>query len=363
MRLIRTFGIMIGALVIAAGADAQTIVREDLRIPMAGVGPRGLEALLVRPNEGGKFPLVLINHGSPREARDRPGFTPLAYLPQAMEFARRGFLALVPMPRGFGDSDSSFVEGNGGCANPDYVKAATVATADLRAAIAYATRRTDVDATRIVSVGQSVGGVATIALTANPPAGLLTAINFAGGSGSASPDMVCHEERLIEAFRFFGTRSRVPMLWVYSANDHYFGPALARRLLDAFTAGGGKVEFVAAPAFKEDGHELFGSRGISVWAPYVDKFLKTQNLVPRRTLLALPTPPKAPARLPSAARGGFDEFRFPAPHKAFAVSPRGAYGWRSGRRTVDEARSQALENCAKYATDCKIVVVDDAAVP
>ena len=66
--------------------------------------------------------------------------------------------------------------------------------------------------------------------------------------------------------------------------------------------------------------------------------------MPRRTLLALPTPPRPPANLPSAARPGFDEFRFAAPHKAFAVAPRGAYGWRSGLRTADEARAKALDS-------------------
>ena len=39
------------ALAAIGGATAQTIVREELRIPMAEAGPRGLEALLVRPNE------------------------------------------------------------------------------------------------------------------------------------------------------------------------------------------------------------------------------------------------------------------------------------------------------------------------
>src|SRR5262245_23769841 len=64
-------------------------LREMLRIPVPGAGVRGLEAMLVRPAGEGRYPLALINHGSPRSAEERPNMTPLAFLPQATEFARR----------------------------------------------------------------------------------------------------------------------------------------------------------------------------------------------------------------------------------------------------------------------------------
>jgi tetraacyldisaccharide-1-P 4'-kinase len=44
------------------------------------------------------------------------------------------------------------------------------------------------------------------------------------------------------------------------------------------------------------------------------------------------------------------------------VSANGAYGWQTGRRTVEEARSRAMEACSKHASDCKVVVVDDTEV-
>src|SRR5215510_3829719 len=80
-------------------------LREPLRIPMPEAGPKGLEAILVRPAADGKYPLVLINHGSPRVSGERAGMTPLAFLPQIMEFARRGWAVAAVMRRGFGDSD------------------------------------------------------------------------------------------------------------------------------------------------------------------------------------------------------------------------------------------------------------------
>ena len=69
-------------------------LREQLRIPMPEAGSKGLEAVLVRPAAAGKYPLALINHGSPRSFDDRAAMTPFASLPQiALEYARRGFAA------------------------------------------------------------------------------------------------------------------------------------------------------------------------------------------------------------------------------------------------------------------------------
>ncbi len=78
---------------------------EDLRIPMPEAGKQGLEALLVRP-EGppGKFPLVILSHGSPRKADVRMNMTARNMQPLAMEFARRGWAAVAVLRRGYGGS-------------------------------------------------------------------------------------------------------------------------------------------------------------------------------------------------------------------------------------------------------------------
>ena len=343
------------------GALAQDYTRENLRIPAKGTGSSGLEAIMVRPATSGRYPLVLLNHGSPREASDRKTMSPTAYLPQATEFARRGWAAVVVMRRGYGDSGGDYAERVGSCNNPDYVGASAASVADLRAAIVHLSSRPDIDPARIVSAGQSAGGFATVALTANPPKGLVAGISFAGGRGSRSDDEVCREERLVEAIRQFGQRSRLPMLWIYAENDRFFGPALARKMRDAFVGAGGQVQFVQAPAFGRDGHSLFAS-GIPEWTPAVDQFLKAQRLVMRDELLPLPPLPaiKPPANLSASGRAGFDRYRAAAPHKAFAVSSNGSWGWRSGRRTARDAQDAALKACADHAGDCRIVAIDDA---
>jgi dienelactone hydrolase len=271
------------AAALLAGLAGQTVaaepyLKEELRIPFALAGPRGLQALLVRPNGPGRYPLALLAHGSPRSVESHASMTPWAMLPQATEFARRGWAAVVVMRRGYGDSGGDWADSYGPCANPNFVAAAAAGAADLKASINFLVNRPDIDRSRVISVGVSAGGFATVALTADPPPELVAAISFAGGRGSIHADEVCHGERLVEAFRSFGKRSRLPMLWVYAENDHFFGPALAQQLKGAFTEAGGNVEFIAAPAFGRDGHYLFSMEGIPVWTGFVDKFLRQHDL-------------------------------------------------------------------------------------
>jgi dienelactone hydrolase len=351
--------ILVGTFVTRADGP---FILQPLRVPLAGdLGT--LEALFIRPSEPGRYPLALIAHGSPRSPAERPDMTPLAMLPQALEFARRGWAAVIVMRRGYGGSDGGWAETFGGCGNPDYADAGLAGADDLKTTLEFVSHRPDVDPTRMIAVGVSAGGFATVALTADPPSGLVTAISFAGGRGSVADNDVCHPDRLIDAFRTFGKRSRVPMLWIYAANDHFFGPDLAKELDAAFTGAGGSVDFVSAPAFGSDGHGLFSPAGIPVWTPYVEQFLQQQNLTLRAEPLPLPPPSiAAPKVLGANGQKAFATFLIDAPHKAFALSPDGSFGWKSGMRTVEAARVGALTFCQQSATNCSVMFVDDAAV-
>jgi dienelactone hydrolase len=345
----------------AARADGPFIL-QPLRVPLAGdLGT--LEALFVRPSEPGRYPLALIAHGSPRSPAERPAMTPLAMLPQALEFARRGWAAVIVMRRGYGGSDGGWAETYGGCGNADFADAGFAGADDLKTTLEFVSHRPDVDGTRMIAVGVSAGGFATVALTDDPPAGLVAAISFAGGRGSVSDNNVCHPDRLIDAFRTFGKRSRVPMLWVYATNDHFFGPDLAQQLDAAFTGAGGHVDFISAPAFGSDGHGLFSPAGIPVWTPYVEQFLQQQNLTLRAEPLPLPLPAiAAPKVLGDNGQKAFAAFLIDAPHKAFALAPDGSFGGKSGMRTIEAARAGALNFCQQSAANCSVMFVDDAAV-
>jgi dienelactone hydrolase len=345
------------------GAWADDFHREDLRIATASAGPRGLEAMLVRPSGTRRYPLALLSHGAPRDAGMRAGMTPNGLYSQATEFARRGFAALVVMRRGYGTSGGAYAENTGPCDRRNYVEAAKASTSDLRAAIDAMKSRTDVTTQGMIAVGVSAGGLASVALTADPPPGLAAAISFAGGRGSRADDDVCDEDALVRGFRVFGKTSRTPMLWVYAQNDKFFGPGLAHRLHAEFSAAGGRAEFIDAPSFGSDGHSLFSAAGASIWIPIVDRFLREQNLA-TRDLIAAPAgaamPP--PPGLGRKGRDGFAAYLLSGPHKAFAASANGGFAYRAGLRSASEAQQAALAECTKYAPDCALVAVDDERV-
>jgi len=216
------------AAALLAGASAARADDLFIQVPLRVLLPGDLgtlEALLVRPSEPGRYPLALISHGSPRSGADvRPNMTPLAMLPQALEFARRGWAAVVVMRRGYGNSDGGWAETYGACNNPNYIGAGAAAAADLRTTLEFLSHRPDIDPARMIAVGVSAGGFATVAITADPPPGLVAGISFAGGRGSLRDGEDCRSDRLIEAFRVFGKSARVPTLWVYAVNDQFLAP-------------------------------------------------------------------------------------------------------------------------------------------
>ncbi|MBR1090633.1 alpha/beta hydrolase [Bradyrhizobium manausense] len=358
-RFHRFLGVLIAWLA-ASGAPARAaqFYIEDLRIPMAAAGPQGLEAFLVRPAGTKRYPLALLSHGSPRSFADRATMSAHQYYGIALEYARRGFAALVVMRRGYGTSPGGRVDNVGSCSNAAYLPAAAVSVADLRAAIDAMARRADVTTSGMIAAGHSAGGLATVALTAQAPAGLIAAISFAGGRGSLDDDEVCNPDGLVQAFATFGKTSRVPMLWVYSTNDSYFGPDLARRFHDGFRAGGGNAKFVTAPPYGDDGHYLYSVEGRPQWTPYLDAFLRERGLA--QDVLSPPDPLPPPNHFNDAAKAEFARYlASTSPHKAFAVSPNGGYGWRSGRNTVEDAERDSLAACMKYTPTCTLYAVDD----
>jgi dienelactone hydrolase len=358
--------LVLAAALLSSGASGQTAFKkEELRVPAPGVGKRGLQVLFVKPDLPGRLPLVVITHGAPKKAEDRRKATPLQYLAVANEFARRGWATAIVMRRGFGNSDGEYVRSTGPCERPNFEVTAKADASDLRASVGYLQKRADIDNSRVLVVGASAGGLAVTALTAEPPPGLIAAISFAGGLRAARNGKPCEHGvgNVLAAFKAFGKHSRIPMLWIYSENDSVFPPEFARQYADSFSAGGGEVEYLKAPPFRSEGHTLV-LWGIPEWTPYVDEFLQRKGLVTLDKPLPLPQPLDAPANLSETGRKHFKEFFVTPPHRAFAVSAtQGAFGWQAGTSDAETAKKIALERCAKHASDCRIVVVNDEAVP
>ena len=93
----------------------------------------------------------------------------------------------------------------------------------------------------------------------------------------------------------------------------------------------------------------------------------SQNLVLRDTLLPEPPPDVAtPSHLGRDGRKQFETYLLNAPHKAFATSRSGAFGFSYGQRTTAAAEGKALANCNKFASGdipCEIALIDDERAP
>lgn len=264
----------LAALLLAVSSTVAAITETVIKAPVVqGVEQAYIDVTVFRPEGRGPFPLLVLSHGSPRsaEARRREGRQRMAA--QAEHFVAMGFAVLVPTRRGYGESGGEWAEAYGRCADPDYYTAGLETARDLRAAVDAVRGERWADDKRVVLAGQSAGGFGSVAAASQAFKGLVAVVNFAGGRGSLGPDQVCGEHRLVEAMSRYGRDARVPTLFLYSVNDRFFGPALARRMHAAFNGGGAAAQFVEAPASGLDGHGYFARR-MDDWAPRVEAFLR-----------------------------------------------------------------------------------------
>lgn len=238
-----------------------------------------IDVTVFRPEGVGPFPIVVLSHGSPRSAQPRRLDGRQRLAAQSRPFLTMGYAVMVPTRRGYGESGGEWAEGYGGCHNPDYYSAGLESARDMRAAVDAVRREPWADTRRVVLAGQSAGGFGSVAASSQAFDGLIGVINFAGGRGSRGPDDVCAENRLVDAMARYGKTARVPELWLYSANDKFFGPSLAQRLHRAFVQSGGNAEFVEAPATGLDGHSYF-ARAVEDWTPRVGAFLRRIGAAP-----------------------------------------------------------------------------------
>jgi dienelactone hydrolase len=254
--------------------DAGVSVHDQRLVIQVAGRTFNLAARVFRPAGAGPFPLVVINHGTPVKAEDAVNER-LGYAKGARWFAAHGFVVVVALRPGFGSSDGPYLEGAGPCDDRDYVRGGRATGEIERAIVVSAARLPQVDPARIVVVGQSAGGFGVIAMADAPPPGVLGVISFAGGRGGDDHEHICSGvARLVEAAKVFGAANRVPQLWLYAANDHFFNPQVAHELYGAYSAGSRPaVRFVGLPTFDGDGHRTFAEADPSVWAPAVAQFL------------------------------------------------------------------------------------------
>ncbi|MDW5445131.1 alpha/beta hydrolase family protein [Polaromonas sp. SM01] len=220
-------------------------------------------------------PVLVLNHGRAADAEDRVKLGRARYSDASRFFVQRGFIVAVPTRIGYGVSGGEDVEYSGSCSSKNYPPGYAAAAAQTLAVLDAVRQRPDAAKDRAVVVGQSYGGATAVNIAALNPPGVQASINFAGGGGGnpkTQPQRPCAPQLLERMFRNYGKTAQIPMLWIYTENDMYFGPKLPREWFDAYVGAGAKAEFVQFPPHGEDGHSLF-TRAPQAWQPRVGEFL------------------------------------------------------------------------------------------
>jgi dienelactone hydrolase len=337
------------------------LVQKEMFVPAPGAVPRGLDVLEVYFTTPGRHPLAVLTHGTSSEPEVRARVTPWSQTQQAQWFARHGYVAMVVVRSGYGRSGGVQDTMAGGCRNGSFEEAGEASTQDLRSVIKFAQGLPEVDSTIVVSTGVSTGGFAQVALAADPPPGLKAAINFAGGRGGDGHEDNCNLGGLLDAFRSFGKAAHkhgdLPMLWIYSQNDHWFPPEMAQKFEQSFTKAGGVNQFLMAPPDGEDGHRLYGH--VSAWSATVETFLRAQNLLPLGDkVLPAPIPPDIPmpAGLKETDTATWQRFLLAPPFKTLVADENGGLSMSAAGFDQLIADDEAKETCKKKSGHrCTIV--------
>ncbi len=346
--------ILLAAVSSARAKDGEFIEDNGFyRVTIAGRMYR-LEALTVRRAEAtGRLPIALIAHGKPASPQSMLDDHAVNFTGVARDLASRGWLAVVVIRRGFGQSDGPMpVPVN--CQTNSFMPRFASDADDLAAALEAISARPDADASRVIAIGVSAGGAAVSALAARNPESLRAVVNISGGLRMESCPK---DDVLVEAFKELGAKSRVPALWVYAKNDSYFPPDLVGRMHEAFLGAGGDVKFVMYDAIGNDGHTVFSTgAGRYRWLPELDGFLRFHGLPTwqRHDVDALLK------RLNGTERNRtFVEGYLAAPYeKALARKLPDNHlfgGW--GYKSVGEARKGALEGCGRQRPTERCVIM------
>jgi dienelactone hydrolase len=235
-----------------------------------------LEANIVKPAGSGPFPAVIVSHGSTGKGRIaptqslRPDFV-------GTEFLKHGFVVVAPMRRGRGESGGSYDEPYD-CDYRSSARGLQNAIEDMEHAVEFVRKLPYVDASRLVLSGQSRGGILSVAYAARRPDVARAVVNFVGGwtSDGCSEKAGRFNEAVFKDAGAAAGAARVPMLFLYAANDSYYQPDAIRSFAGVFGSAGGNVTLKLYGPAGKDGHGLFAHPDL--WRSDLGSFLQKLGL-------------------------------------------------------------------------------------
>lgn len=260
------------------------VPRASIAVPEASGEPARMVVEWFLPPGPGPFPVVVFSHGRDPSAAGRARIGLGIGRAQVQFWRARGVAVVVPLRPGYGASGGADLEDPGvhfddagHCVgHAEFARAADAAALAVDATVGWLRTQPWAEGDEVLLVGQSVGGLATIAAAAHASPGVVGYVNFAGGAGGnadRAPGASCDPDRLEALYAGYGRATRVPSLWVYAVDDRFWGAEAPRRWHAAFARGGSPTRFVEAPALADGhAHEL-SAHSPALWAATVDDFL------------------------------------------------------------------------------------------
>ncbi|MDN3987556.1 dienelactone hydrolase family protein [Zwartia vadi] len=272
------------SLLITASAFAQSkIVEEVVTVPVSvqnaygEINNHNVIVTIFRDSDRNKSPYLILNHGRSGSAEERAKLGRAKYSVASKFFVDQGFVVIVPTRGGYGETGGVDTEYSGDCTFPNYPNVFNAAIHTSKTVLQALSMKSYIDFTKGIAVGQSFGGATAVGLAASELPGLVATFNFAGGGGGnpiKRPASPCRADLLEKLFASYGAKSKVPVYWIYSVNDKYWGEKLPKEWFEAFIKAGGNGKFYSLPAYKNDGHPSFTGNA-EAWKPIFESTIKS----------------------------------------------------------------------------------------
>jgi dienelactone hydrolase len=216
-----------------------------------------LEAMLYRPDDADRHPLVVFSHGRNGMYPARDPNMVYGYATLCGALAADGNVVAYIVRRGYGNSDGPDSE-----LQDTAVLSGLEAAKDYKGSVEYWRTKNFVLPDRVVLMGQSQGGWAVLACTNVAMEGVLGVVNISGGTnyrlmGTGAVTTAVQDHWVVSCSEL-GARALVPSFWVYSENDQSISGPTARRMFDAFAAAGGAATMLMLPPYGSNGHNIVG---------------------------------------------------------------------------------------------------------
>lgn len=350
-------------LALIAGARADDIVTETgmYRVAVGGHTVRLEGMVMKRADATGRLPIAIFNNGRPGARFEATEFKLSTTWMQLIlrDLARRGWLAVTVQRRGFGLSDGP-MQLSPSCGPGGWMKMLTADADEVQATLEMLARRPDADGSRMITMGISAGGGASVALSARNPPGLKAAIDMGGAEHyDECPQL---EPTVVADFAAMGKTSRVPNLWLFAKNDSLHPPEQVTAIHAAFTEAGGIAKLVQFEPIGSEGHTMFETlAGRRLWLAALDTFLREQNLPTWKEsdadLLADRLKMRRP--LPQAGTDYLLRYLGGPGERVLARSTTSTQMNAGYGATIEAARKQAVEGCQARAPVCVVVMEND----